>query len=409
MLLGLLPLVLALVGVVSYATSTGTPLPMWLLILVVVWLLPLLLLALSLKMVRVSARGIATGRPTRALREIGWGAVAQVRKERAQIVVIATDGMRISFMPALLHGASELERQLVARLPAQVFSARLSSATIPRQSLHANLAQPRLLSQSALTERPSPGLRAAFVLLTAVLIAGAILSFAALPVIPAIIVAVLACVLAVASGMTAWWLMQSVTIDEQGLARRPFLSRVEREVRWSDMQLIEYTAHERLIRARNGVAVRMAGPGLFSGRAREIYFMLLVAYRSEHDILAVERSWPDLWGAATTTDTVDAREWHQPFAAGFKRPGTSEADDAESAAGDAISLPPLGEARPTPPLATASETQDLPTLEAAPDTTALAGDGLAAGTDGDVSAELADDPAEEQPAGEPSDETAGTP
>jgi len=284
----LIPVITALIGAVIFISFHGS-LPIWLPFLLLAWL-PILLLIWSLmKTVRLSTAGVAIGRPGSAWIEMPWEYIERVERRGPFIRLTDTRRHVASFAPALVVDGLRLRRQLLLRLPPQTLDGALRQEA---QSLITGDITD--MTTGGLTEvRARPRRRWAtigivgFVALAA--LAGAALHF--LPLVAAIPIAILLLTPGLALLVGAFWLRQQVVVSEQGVSVRGWLARKERAMRWDEVELIELTPGEIVIRLRGERRLLCPGPNLFSPTERNRIRAFIHAYCLDRGTPIVPRFW----------------------------------------------------------------------------------------------------------------------
>ena len=284
----LVPVLVALAGAAIALNTTGA-VPLWLPFVVLLWgpLLPLLWFAMQ--SVRTSPMGLAVGRPWRAWVEIGWNDIERVERIGPVLRITGGDGRRLSFMPRLLHEGARLQRLLLLHLPQRVFFGRL-----------ARKARDQVSGQfsGALHGRPERGWQvgagacgAGGLLVGALALSGV----AGLPREVGVIPAVPALLAAIVAGVMLWWLSQEVTLDESGITVRHWLRRGGWTVLWDDVQLLEHTPDQGLLRLHGVGRFVCMGPGLLPPAERDLMRAFIYEYCVKRGVAVVRRRWIWPW------------------------------------------------------------------------------------------------------------------
>jgi hypothetical protein len=129
------------------------------------------------------------------------------------------------------------------------------------------------------------------VLLAVALVAFGVLSVLAIPSPLTAAVCAVAILLGAACVAVAFWLLQRVTVDASGLAiKQPLTRRVQR-LRWSEIELVEITKHERLLRFRGLRRLRCVGPGLLPPAQASLFRGFIQTYCKGRNVAVVKRTW----------------------------------------------------------------------------------------------------------------------
>ena len=289
--IALAPGALALVGaVVSLAVAHA--IPVFLPVLLLLWVPALPAAWLAMVSVRTSATGIAAARPWRTWEELPWELIERAERHGIRYALTTSDGRRIMFAPATLREGARLRREILVRLPPQVLDERLRSAARdllgeplalgPEGGLSAKVrARPRpVWRRGALGGAIGGGLA---------VMGGAL----ALPATPGLVTVGLGLLVLAASLGGLWWLNQEVVLTAKGIQVTYALLGGTRALAWSEIQLVEHTRGERLLRLRGDRRLRCAGPRLLSPADRDAMRAFLHAYCVDMGVPIAERRW--LW------------------------------------------------------------------------------------------------------------------
>lgn len=287
----LLPALITLGGATLYL-GTGTHIPGWLPFTLLLWAPGLPLLWLATLAVRLSAAGIAAGRPWSRWVEIQWQDVERVEPRGLSIRIHGARGGKISFSPFLLRDGKRLERQLLLRLPTHVLTGGL--ATKAQSLLSSDI---RSTPEGGYTGTLTIQVRAPFRWLVAciglVAAAAAVLvqvrsSFGAAPILGAAFV-----VVAIAACLALVWALQRLRINETGVTVERLFIPTERRVAWPEIELIEHSPRQAFLRFRGMKRLFCAGPGLLSPSQATLMDGILAEYAGKRRIPMVARTW--LW------------------------------------------------------------------------------------------------------------------
>ncbi len=289
--LGLLaiPVLIALAGA-FLALNTHGSVPVWLPLLLLLWIPCLPLALLTLKAVRTSNTGIAVGRPWKLWDEVPWQMVERVEKHGPRVIIIGTDGTRITFVPRLMRDGLRLHRQLLLRLPPHVLGGglRQEAQSIVMGDLYA-MAEGGLTG--TLRARPRPYHVAGAVLVLVIALAVGVAAVLRLPLWASIPLGLLALVLAAGAGLTIWWLLQEVQVTEKGLRVQQLLGGRSASIAWEDVQLIECDPREVMLRLRGDHRLRCIGPNLLRPTQRDMMRAFIHEYCRSRGVPVVRRVW----------------------------------------------------------------------------------------------------------------------
>lgn len=284
-----LPIVIALIGAGIALDTTGT-IPVWLPLVLLLWLPCLPLVWLIMQSARISSLGIAVGRPWRTWEEIPWGLVERVERRGLTIRIISSDGKRLSLTPLLLRDGARLRRLLFLRLPTHVFVGALADETQRLLSGGMALAS---VGGFAGTLHAQPR-RQWYVLLSSIdllAVAAAIAVVMMLPIaimIPLIVLCV--AVLLISTAMFVW-LLQWVELNEEGMTIVWTFPRRMQAVRWAEVEMIEHTPREVLLRVRGKQRIACIGPSLLSTAQRDLMRAFIHEYCTNRSVPIVRRNW----------------------------------------------------------------------------------------------------------------------
>ena len=242
--------------------------------------------------VRTTATTIAAGRPGRYWRELPWALVDRAERRGPYLLLKTSDGRRVIFVPALLEGGDRLYREILMRLSLRVLDNRL------RMDVRLVLGEQVALRgkgdlSGTLYARPRALWRwgAASISLAVLALAGA--SYTSLPIVMALLITG-ACLAALIVTVAAFlWLSQNLVISEHGMTVLYPLARRSRDLAWDEIQLIEHTHGELILRLWGKRRVRCAGPSLLDDTKRDLMRAYLHEYCLAKGVPVVERRW--LW------------------------------------------------------------------------------------------------------------------
>lgn len=285
----LLPVALTL-GLAALALQLGHAVPLWLPFLTLLWLPAVPLLWLLMISARTTSRGIAVARPWRTWTQLHWEEIQRV-DQRGIVMRISGRGETLVLAPRLLRDGARLRRQILLRLPPHALSVRLSREAEAILSSRISML-PNGSITGALAARPQA--RYSVALLAAACILGGSAGFAlwrgALSPV-AITVAVVAGLLALACLTGAAWLVQQLSLDDQGITilRAVGVPR-RRAYAWNQITMIEHTPGSALLRLRDSrTRALCAGPHLFDSEQATILWALVQSHARDHEVLVIQR------------------------------------------------------------------------------------------------------------------------
>jgi hypothetical protein len=285
----LLPVAIALGGAAIFLNTDGS-VPAWLPFTLLLWLPGLPLLWLALQSVRTSTRGVAAGRPWAHWDEIVWEHIERADQRGLVIRLVGSNGERLAFSPLLLREGRRLERHLLLRLPTQVLTGRLATKAQA-------LLTPGIYSTAeggysgTLVVSPRP----IWKLLLAVTTLGCGLgaAFAGLRSPPALAVSLAVGSLALVACCALIWTGQRIQVDGDGLTvtRHPFGRK--RVMRWSEIELVEHSLRQAVLRLRGRRKLVCAGPSLLTPAQATLLRGFLFEYCTKRGVPVLTRTW--LW------------------------------------------------------------------------------------------------------------------
>lgn len=284
------PVLLAIAGVVVSEALWGN-LPWWIALVPLAWIPVVPLAWLALASVRTTSGGIAASLPWRTWNEISWSLIERVERRWLRVTVKSSDGRQIHFLPWTLHDSARLHREILMRLPLHVLDARFQGDA--RVLLgDTNAPRPDAGLPSKLDARPRAIWRWVTIVLLLAAAASVGLALTELQLFAATAAIIGAACLATASLIALIWLSQRIIASEYGLAVVSPL-RTRKETAWSEVQLIEHTPNERVVRLRGERRLQFPGPTLFHPAERDLMRAYLYEYCIDRGVPVVERRW--LW------------------------------------------------------------------------------------------------------------------
>jgi hypothetical protein len=283
------PVVVAMGGAAIALNTLGT-IPVWLPFVLLLWLPGLPVVWMTLQSVRASSYGIAAGRPWQTWEDIPWSLIERVEQRGMALRITGSDGRRLIVVPALLRDGKRLRRQLLLRLPTHVLAGALAQEA--QQLLVTGVfAMPEGGLSGTLHARPHGIWRGALAVGTLVALAGAAVALIELPLGPAIPLAVAALVLAGAAGRALAWTMQEVMLNEKGISVVWRLTGRAQAMQWAQVDLVEHSTREALLRLRGTQRLLCAGPALMSRTHRDLMRAFLHEYCENRDVPIMGRKW----------------------------------------------------------------------------------------------------------------------
>jgi hypothetical protein len=286
-----LPLVVTLV-VSAVALAENATVPIWVPFILLLWIPCLVLAWRGMLNVRTDGLGIAAGRPWTQWQEIPWSLVERVDQSRATVRVHGSTGTTITFAPLLLRDGGRLKRQLLLRLPTHVLSPQLAreAQTLLAAgvfntggggltgTLHARC-RPRWRALTSAVVVGMLGIGAACVL--------------ALPLQAAVPLAAVCCAGAASSTVVLVWLFQELSVSEKGVTTVSPLTHRTRGLAWEDVELVEHSAGQTVLRLRGAQRITCVGPSLLSPSQRDLLRAFIYEYCVYRQVPVLRRPW--LW------------------------------------------------------------------------------------------------------------------
>lgn len=284
-----LPVALTL-GLAALALQVAHAVPLWMPFLALLWLPAVPLLWLLMQSTRTTSDGIAVARPWRTWTQLRWDEIQRV-DQRGLVMRISGRGETLVLAPRLLRDGARLRRQILLRLPPHALSVRLSREAEAILSSRISMLPDGGIA-GTLVARPQA--RYAVVLLLVACGLGAAAGIALLYIAWSAVViaaAAVAALLALVSLLGAIWLMQRLSLDEQGITiTRPLGLPRRRGYAWNQLKMVEYTPHRALLRLRDGhTRTLCAGPHLFDSEQATILWALIQTHARQHEVLVIPR------------------------------------------------------------------------------------------------------------------------
>ncbi len=282
------PPILAAIGLSVAHFVDGVAIPLWAALALSGWALLAPVFWLLMKTVRVTAFGIATGRVWTEWKEITWGEISRVEWRAGRMRILGPNGLTLTFAPRLLHNNRELRLYLTARVGPQALEKPLvqpAEADLERPAIM----RPRGITATQMVARPAAPLRLSALGVCALAVVAGAVAFLQLRA-PWSYAAVAVCgVVALVALLALAWLSQAVSLTEEGISvsGAPFGSG---KLPWREVELVEVSPNERMLRLRGARKLRCPGPGLFSQPSGDTYRWLIHTYCLDRGVPAMRRS-----------------------------------------------------------------------------------------------------------------------
>jgi hypothetical protein len=287
----LIPILVAIgLGVARFAG--GAAIPVWVALAIAGWIVLTPVFWLLLKTVRVTAFGIATGRIWTEWKEITWGDISQVEWRGGRVRVHGANNAAISFAPRLLHNNRELRQYLSNRVNPRLMVTPLVKPTEGDQEGPA-IMRPIGISATQMRARPSFSLRLEALGIFLLTVSVGAIALAELSAPWSYLVAALCTVLALGALVALAWLSQAVSLTEEGISVKGFPFGSGRQLPWSEIEFVEVSSNERVLRLRGAQKLRSPGPGLFAQPSANIYRWLIHTCCLDRGVPAMRH--PGIW------------------------------------------------------------------------------------------------------------------
>lgn len=263
--------------------------PIWMPILILVFSGMLALATLFMRNVRLSANGVAVGRPFQRWNEAPWQDITHAERRGIFIRIETRGGTTIAFAPRLLTNGNQLLTMVLDNLRPENLDGALRIEALD------HIRMPDSGMTGILRARPRnrwPFMGFALALLG---VAGALLALVTLGAPLAVPLAVLLCVVgalvALSGAILAIWCLQEVIVTPESMTIvRPWRRSAE-EVAWAQVRVIDHTPHWALMRLHmeSQAIVRSIGPGLLRGPERARMAAFIEQYCLQRRVLDVPR------------------------------------------------------------------------------------------------------------------------
>jgi hypothetical protein len=262
--------------------------PLWLPFVLLLWIPCLPVIWLGMLSVRTDTTGIAAGRPWTRWREIPWDMIDSVDERGPVLTVRGSVGGRLVFAPSLLRDGSRLRRRLLLRLPAHVLSHALGEDA--QQILNLSVyTMPEGGLAGLLHARARASYRLAVAALTVILAAVGVLALLGVSGAVGLTLAIICWLGALASVSLGVWLQQELRVNDSGIVVVQRLTRHTRELKWTQIELIEHSSREAVLRLRGGQRIVCLGPGILPHAQRDLLRAFLHEYGLHRGVPIVKR------------------------------------------------------------------------------------------------------------------------
>jgi hypothetical protein len=284
--------ILAAIGLTVARFAGDVAIPPWAALALAGWIVLTPVFWLLLKTVRVTAFGIATGRIWTKWKEILWGDISSVEWRGGRIRVHGAQDTTISFAPRLLHNNRELRQYLSNRVSPRLIAAPLVKPAEGDQERPA-IMRPTGISATQLRARPSLSLRLWALAVFALAAGAGAVAFLELSEPWSYLVVALCGVVVVAALVALAWFSQAVSLTEDGISVKGFPFGSGNLLPWSEVEFVEASSNERMLRLRGAQKLRCPGPGLFAQPSANIYRWLVHTYCLDRGVPAMRH--PGVW------------------------------------------------------------------------------------------------------------------
>lgn len=285
----LLPVVAALVGAATTLNVAGA-IPVWLPLVLLLWLPCVPASWFAMQSVRTSSVGLAAGRPWSTWHEVPWMLIDRVEQRGPIVRVSGTNGVRLAIIPALLRDGSRLKRQLLLRLPPHVFVGGISQEA--QQLLSGGIhAMPDGGLSGILHARPKARWRVLAIIASLIPLGLSALAIVLLPLAISVPLAVLGTAVSLAGLLVFSWFAQELLINETGVSIVFPVVRRTRAIQWAEVELVEHSPNEMMLRMRGHRRLLCAGPTLLPPTERDLMRAFIHEYCTSRGVPIVRRTW----------------------------------------------------------------------------------------------------------------------
>ncbi|HEX3270638.1 MAG TPA: hypothetical protein VHR15_08310, partial [Ktedonobacterales bacterium] len=240
----------------------------------------------------VTAFGIATGRIWTEWKEILWGDISRVEWRGARIHILGANGTSLGFAPRLLHDNRELRQYLTNRVPPRLIATPLVKPTEDDQERPA-IMRPIGVSATQMSERPALSLRLSALAVFALAVGVGAIAFLELSAPWSYVVVAFCAPIALVALLGLTWLSQAVSLTEEGISVKSIPFGSSKLLPWREVEFVEVSANERVLRLRGSQKLRCPGPGVFAQPTRDTYRWLTHVYCLDRGVPAMRR--PGMW------------------------------------------------------------------------------------------------------------------
>jgi len=290
-LLILVPILTA-IGLSVARLAYGVPIPVWAAVALAGWVVLAPVFWLLMKTVRVTALGIATGRIWTEWKEILWSDISRVEWRGARIHILGANGASLSFAPRLLHDNRELRQYLTNRVSPRLLATPLVKPTEDDKERPA-IMRPIGVAATQMRERPAMWLRLSALGVFALAAGVAAIALLELSAPWSYVVVAFCALVALVALLGLAWLSQAVSLTEEGISVRGIPFGSGKLLPWREVEFVEVSANERVLRLRGSQKLRCPGPGVFSQPTRDTYRWLTHVYCLDRGVPAMRR--PGMW------------------------------------------------------------------------------------------------------------------
>lgn len=284
----LLPVLVALAGAVVFILMNAH-IPEWLPFLALLWIPCAPIFWLAMQSVRTNTVGVAAGRPWRSWVEIPWTLIERVEQFGPLLTITGSNAKRLTFAPMLLRDGQRLKRLLLLRLTSQVLTGKLSREQ--QRVLVSGFFMPDAGLSGTLHTHPQGRWRTLLGCVALILAGLALLVTVTLPLALSIPLALICVVGAVVVSIAAGWLFQELLVNEKGMSVSSPITRQSYDMSWSEVEIIEHSPYQLVLRLRGARRMLCAGPPLLPASDRDIMQAFLREYCLNNGVPFVARGW----------------------------------------------------------------------------------------------------------------------
>lgn len=283
-----MPVLVALVGAVVFVLIDGR-IPDWLPFLSLLWIPCAPVFWLAMQSVRTNAAGVAAGRPWSTWAEIPWALIERVEQFGLLVTITGSNAKRITFAPLLLRDGQRLKRSLLLRLPSQVLIGKLSREQ--QRVLVSGFFMPDAGLSGTLHTHPHGRWRMLFAGIALALLGLAVAVVMTVPLALSIPLALASGLGALLACMAMGWLFQELLVNEKGMSISSPITRQSHDMSWSEVEIIEHSPYQLVLRMRGARRMLCAGPPLLPAGDRDIMQAFLREYCLNNGVPFVARGW----------------------------------------------------------------------------------------------------------------------